>query len=44
MRDKINLSLFVNNILDYNPDYKENNFSVRHYVTPYFGMELNLNL
>ena len=44
MRDKINLSLFVNNILDYNPDYKENNLSVRHYVTPYFGMELNLNL
>lgn len=44
LQKKINLSLFVNNILDYNPDYKENNLSVRRFVTPYFGMELNLKL
>ena len=41
---KIGLSLFVNNILDYNPSYQTNGIKIRRKVTPYFGMELNVKL
>jgi len=41
---KIGFSLFVNNILDYNPDYENNGLKVRRKAIPYFGMELNMKL
>lgn len=41
---KIGLSLFVNNILDYNPDYESNGLKIRRKAIPYFGMELNIKL
>lgn len=41
---KIGLSLFVNNILDYNPSYEANGAKIRRKAVPYFGMELNIKL
>ncbi|MCQ4873401.1 TonB-dependent receptor [Butyricimonas paravirosa] len=41
---KIGLSMFVTNILDYNPDYESNGLKVRRKAIPYFGMELNIKL
>ncbi|MDD6210604.1 MAG: carboxypeptidase-like regulatory domain-containing protein [Bacteroidales bacterium] len=40
----LSLALFVNKMLDYNPDYVSNGITVRRNIKPYFGMELNLNL
>lgn len=40
----LNLSLFVDRILDYTPDYDSNGYTIRRNVTPYFGMELNFRL
>lgn len=37
-------ALFVNKIFDLHPDYTRNNYTIRRYVTPYFGLEINLNL
>ncbi len=42
---KIRLSVFVNRLLDYLPDYTTNNGAViKRISNPYFGMELNLKL
>ncbi len=44
-RNKIRLSVFVNNLLDYLPDYTSTNGAlIRRYVNPYFGMEINFKL
>lgn len=40
----INLSLFVNQILDYMPDYEVNGLINKRTVSPYFGMELNIKI
>ena len=40
----LNLSLFVDRILDYTPDYDSNGYTIRRNVNPYFGMELNFRL
>lgn len=38
------VSLFVNRLLDYHPDYESNGVTIRRSVSPYFGAELKLNL
>lgn len=43
MNDRMMLALFVNKLWDAHPDYVRNNFKIRRYVTPYFGLEVNLN-
>lgn len=40
----LNLSLFVDRILDYTPDYDSNGYTIRRNINPYFGMELNFRL
>jgi len=40
----IKLSLFVDRILDYTPDYKVGNLTVRRSTNPYFGMEIKWTL
>lgn len=40
----LRISLFVNRILDYLPDYKVNGLTIRRSSNPYFGMELNLTI
>lgn len=40
----LNLSLFVDRILDYTPNYDSNGYTIRRNVNPYFGMELNFRL
>ena len=40
--ENINISLFVNKIIDYLPDYEIHNNTIRRSVSPYFGMEMNL--
>ena len=40
----LNLSLYVDRILDYCPDYKSNGYTIRRNVNPYFGMEITLKL
>jgi len=42
--DRLMVALFVNKLWDAHPDYVRNNFKIRRYVTPYFGIELNLKL
>lgn len=43
--EKMELSFYVNRILDYHPDYTEDSGNkVTRKVSPYFGMELNINL
>ena len=37
------LALFVNQMIDYTPDYTSNGITVRRNLSPYFGMELNFN-
>lgn len=44
LADHLMVALFVNKLWDAHPDYVRNNFRIRRYVTPYFGLELNLNL
>lgn len=41
---RLNLSAFVNRILDYLPDYKSNGLTVRRNSDAYFGMEAVLTL
>ncbi len=40
----LRVSLFVNRIIDYLPDYKVNGLTVRRTSDAYFGMELNLTI
>lgn len=40
----LNLSLYVDRILDYSPDYESNGYTIRRNVNPYFGMEITLKL
>lgn len=40
----LKVSVFVNRIIDYLPDYTVNGLTVRRSASPYFGMELNLTL
>lgn len=42
--NKVNISLFVNGLLDYTPDYEVNGSWVKRTVSPYFGMELTIKL
>ena len=42
--DKLTIALFVNKLLDYNPDYVRNNYTIRRHVTPYFGLEMNVKI
>ena len=43
--NQMELSFYVNRILDYHPDYTRNDgLQVRRIANPYFGMELNINL
>lgn len=44
LKNHLMVALFVNKLVDYHPDYVRNNYTIRRYVTPYFGLELNLNL
>lgn len=45
-KNKARVSMFVNRILTYTPDYSFNGVTVRRqgFSSPYFGMELNFNL
>ena len=44
-KDRIALALFVNKILSYHPDYRQNGVTVRQVGRPpYFGMELDFKL
>lgn len=43
-KEKIGISIFVNKLFDWHPDYKINNFTIRRYVNAYFGMEMNIRL
>lgn len=38
------IALFVNKLVDAHPDYTSNGATIRRYVTPYFGLEINLKL
>lgn len=42
--NKLMVALFVNKLWDVYPDYKRNDFIIRRYVTPYFGIEMNVRL
>ena len=44
LKEHLMVALFVNKLIDYHPDYVRNNYTIRRYVTPYFGIEINLNL
>lgn len=44
LQDKLMIALFVNKLWDANPDYKRNGFTIRRYVTPYFGLEMNIKI
>lgn len=43
-KDKLMIALFVNKLWDMHPSYERNNFVIRRYVTPYFGLEMNVKL
>lgn len=43
-KDKLMVALFVNKLWDAHPDYDRNDFTIRRYVTPYFGLEMNVKL
>ncbi|MDR3062244.1 MAG: TonB-dependent receptor, partial [Dysgonamonadaceae bacterium] len=44
-KNKIRLSVFVNRLLDYLPDYTTNGgVVIKRFSSPYFGMELNFKL
>lgn len=40
----LNLSFYVDRILDYSPNYESNGYTIRRNVNPYFGMEITLKL
>ncbi len=43
-KEKINLSIFVNKLFDYHPDYTVNDYTIRRFVNAYFGLEMNIKL
>lgn len=43
-KDAFRVSLFVNRILDYLPDYKANNVIMKRNSSPYFGAELTIKI
>lgn len=43
-KDRLMVALFVNKLWDVYPDYRRNDFVIRRYVTPYFGLEMNVKL
>ena len=43
-KDTFRISLFVNRILDYLPDYKANNVTIKRSSSPYFGAELTIKI
>lgn len=43
-KDKLMVALFVNKLWDAHPDYTRSDFIIRRYVTPYFGLEMNIRL
>lgn len=43
-QDHLLIALFVNKLWDLHPDYERNDFVIRRYVTPYFGLEMNVRL
>lgn len=44
IKDLMRVSLFVNKLLDYKPDYTINGAVIRRTSSPYFGMELNITI
>ena len=40
----LSMSLFVNKLLDYTPDFRRNDVLIRRNATPYFGMEINMKI
>jgi len=40
----LSMSLFVNKLLDYTPDYVRNGVVIRRNAIPYFGMEINMKI
>ncbi len=44
LNDKINVAMYCNRLLDYTPNYKQNNITIRRFVRPYFGLEINMKL
>jgi len=44
IKDIMRISLFVNRLLDYYPDYTINGAVIKRNTFPYFGMELNITL
>ena len=42
--NKLRVALFVNKIFDYSPDIERKGFVIRRNQTPYFGMEMMINL
>ena len=44
LNDKLMVALFVNKLWDAHPDYERRNFVIRRYVTPYFGLEMNVKI
>lgn len=40
-KDKVKVSVFVNRLLDYRPDYTVNGHTYHRNIPPYFGAELN---
>ena len=43
-KDKITVAMFINQLINYMPDYDSYGVTVRRSATPYFGMELNFKL
>lgn len=44
IKDRLNIALYCNRILDYTPNYMRREALIRRHVDPYFGMEINVNL
>lgn len=42
--NRLQIALFVNRLLSITPDYERYGMIQRRYTSPYFGMELNLNI
>lgn len=40
----LKVAVFANRLIDYLPDYKSNDLTIRRISDPYFGMELNVSL
>ncbi|MCT4588269.1 MAG: carboxypeptidase-like regulatory domain-containing protein [Carboxylicivirga sp.] len=43
--ERMRLAFYVNSLLNYAPDYEhQSGITVKRHISPYFGMELNINL